>query len=305
MVIANPIYDTAFKGLIRDPDVAKTLIGTLLETEVLDVELGVTEYNKPLKTEDKLPCSSRLDYCATIMNNKGGKQKILIEIQKATGPEIILRFREYLAIAGYMPKPEEKGLLPIVTIYFLGFELKNIATPCLKVARQYVDMIENKVLEAKEKFVELLTHDSFIIQIPRIKTVEDPKTELEQILSIFEQKDFIDDKEITINYKYPVVDGNMKKMIDILHYIGTDPEERKKMDNEAYWRRYEEYGSGLILKLQDEIAEKDKSLAESAKSIAEKDKRFVEIAKSMKRDGASAEKISKLTGLTSGEIGLL
>jgi len=260
MIIANPIYDTAFKELIKDPDVAKAIIGTLLETEVLDVKLIITERNKPMAPDDKFPRTLRLDYCAVIRNDKGEEQQILIEIQKATGAENILRFREYLAVAGYMPKKEEANPLPIVTVYFLGFELKNVPTPCLKVARQYVDMLENKVLETKEKFVELLTHDSFIIQTPRIKTTENPKTKLERILSVFEQKDFADDKETTINYNYPVDGVYHKKMVDILHYIGTDPEERKKMDNEAYWNRYEECGSGLIVKLQDQLEEKDREI---------------------------------------------
>jgi len=311
MIIANPLYDTAFKELIKDPNVAKKLIGTLLETKVFDVELVITEYNKPLEDDDKFPRYFRLDYCATIINQKGEKQKVLIEIQKATGPENILRFREYIAIAGYMPKKEEKSALPIVTIYFLGFKLENVATPCLKVARQYVDMIENKVLQTKEKFVELLTHDSIIIQTPRISTEENPKTELEKILSVFEQKNFADDKETTINYKYPVEDDYLKNMLNILHYIGTDPEERKKMDNEAYWRRYEECGSGLILKLQDDIVEQgkkienltqeNKEIAEKSEAKGEKQKAF-EIARELKLDGMPTEKIAKLTGLTAAEI---
>jgi hypothetical protein len=263
MLIANPLYDTAFKELVRDPDVAKAIIGTLLGTEVLEIDLNVTERNRPMAENDKFPRSIRLDYCATILNEAGEKQQILIEIQKTTGADNILRFREYLAVAGYMPKPEENHPLPIITIYFLGFKLENVPTPCLKVARQYVDMLENKVLETKERFIELLTHDSFIIQTPRIKTGENPKTKLEKILSVFEQKDFASDVNYsTINYKYPVDDDYLKKMVNILHYIGTDPGERKKLDNEAYWLRYEACNSGLVLELQDKLAEQTAAIAE-------------------------------------------
>jgi len=272
MIIANPIYDTAFKELIKDPDVAKAIIGTLLETEVLDVKLTVTERNRPMAPDDKFPRTLRLDYCAVIRNDKGEEQQILIEIQKATGAENILRFREYLAVAGYMPKKEEKTQLPIVTVYFLGFKLKNVPTPCLKVARQYVDMLENKVLHTKEKFVELLTHDSFVIQTPRINTNGNPKTVLERILSVFEQKDFFDDQKISIDYKYPVENGSLRAMIARLQYVYTDADARKKMDEEAYWNRYEECNSGSILKLLDKLEEKgmdpeeiDRRLKELAK----------------------------------------
>jgi hypothetical protein len=295
MIIANPLYDTAFKGLISDHEVAKVLIGTLLQTEVLKVEPMVTEHIKPMKDDDLRPKCLRLDYAALIKNEKGEEQKILIEVQKATGAENILRFREYLAVAGYMKKDEEESPLPIVTIYFLGFKLENVPTPCLKVARQYVDMLENKVLQTKEKFVELLTHDSFVIQTPRINTIENPKTELEKILSVFEQRNFVDGKETAINYTHPVEDGSLKKMINILQYIYTDPEERKKMDEEAYWNTHDENTTGVLWKAQEEL----KRAREDLEEAQQKNKN---IAKELKLDGMPVEKISKLTGLTIEEI---
>ena len=308
MIIANPLYDTAFKGLISDREVAKTLIGTLLQTEVLKVEPRVTEHIKQMKDDDLRPKCLRLDYAALIKNEKGEEQKILIEVQKTTGAENILRFREYLAVAGYMKKDEEESALAIVTIYFLGFKLENVPTPCLKVARQYVDMLENKVLKTKEKFVELLTHDSFVIQTPRINTIENPKTELEKILSVFEQRNFVDGKETAINYKYPVENSSVKKMIKILQYIYTDPEERKKMDEEAYWNTYEENTTGVLLKAQEEL----KKARQENKEIALKSKiegkaeglleGKAEIAKKMKQRGMSAEEISQITGLQTNEI---
>jgi len=300
MIIANPLYDTAFKGLISDPESAKTLIGTLLETEVLEVGPRITEHLKPMGEDDKRPKCLRLDYAATIRNEKGEEQKILIEVQKATGAENILRFRQYLAVAGYMKKTPEETPLPIVTIYFLGFKLENVVTPCLKVARQYVDMLKKEVLETKEKFVELLTHDSIIIQTPRISTGESPKTELERILSVFEQKNFVDVNEATINYKYSVEDSHLKKMLDILHYIGTDPEERKKLDEEAYWNQHDEYTVGALLKAQDELKEVRRENKEIA--IKSKTEKAVEIAQKMKQRGTSAEEIAELTELTIEEI---
>ena len=129
MIIANPLYNTAFKGLATDLDVAKAIIETLLETEVLDVQLGPTEYNRDMKPTDKLPRAHRMDYLATVRTADGGSRKILVEMQKAYGSEALYRFREYMAKAGYTPASEDEELLPIVTIYFLGFKLKNVATP--------------------------------------------------------------------------------------------------------------------------------------------------------------------------------
>jgi len=292
MIIANPLYDTAFKRLISDLDVARSLLSVLLQKEVLMVDPRVTEHLKPMTADDPRPRCLRVDYVATIRDEKGGEQKTLIEVQKATGAEDTLRFREYLAVAGYMPKDKEEAPIPIVTIYFLGFTLKNITTPCLKVERQYVDMLEDKVLEAKEKFVELLTHDSIIIQTPRINTGEGPKTELEKLLSIFEQKNFVDLLgESTINYKYPIDDDYIKKMVDILHYIGTDPEERAKLDNEAYWNRHEENTTGRLLKMEEE----NTALRQ----------RNTDTVKNLKRLGIPTAQIAEATGMAADEIDAL
>jgi hypothetical protein len=271
MIIANPLYDTAFKGLAQDPEVAKAIIETLLETEVLDVQLGATEYNKRMQDDDRRPKCFRVDYLAVVKTKGGETQKILIEVQKASGSEDILRFREYVATAGYMPKSKDETPFPIVTIYFLGFKLRNVEAPCLKVSRQYIDMLKNEVLETKEKFVELLTHDSYVIQAPRIKTVADPQTELERILSVFEQSNFADSKEETINYKYPIEGAYHKKMIDILHYIGTDPDERRQLDMEAYWERYDYHHSGKLAEAMEDLAEAEEMLVKKNEVIAEKD----------------------------------
>ncbi|MDR2578301.1 MAG: Rpn family recombination-promoting nuclease/putative transposase [Chitinispirillales bacterium] len=298
MLIANPLYDTAFKGLAQDLEVAKAIIEALLETEVLDIELGATEFVKPVEDDDKRPKFFRMDYSAVIKTEDGSRQRILIEMQKANGGDALARFREYVAQAGYRAKSDMKGPLPFVTIYFLGFKLKNVATPCLKVSRQYVDMLSNEVLDTKEKFVELLTHDSFIIQAPRIKTSANPQTRLEKILSVFEQDGFTDSSEETIYYTRPVEDPYHKKMLDILHYIGTNPEERKKMDNEAYWLRYEDMWYGEMARMQDRVEEAEemaekrvaKATAEAKAKAKAEAKAEVEAAKAEAKAEAEAAK---------------
>jgi len=306
MIIANPLFDTVFKQIVRDTEIAKAVIGTLLETEVVDVFLTESELNKPMTADDKRPKFMRVDYCAVIRNKNGTTQKILIEMQKATGAENILRFREYLANAGYMPKTDEVAPIPVVTVYFLGFTLNQVETPCLKVARQYIDMLNNTVLETKEKFVELLTHDSYIIQAPRININNKPNTRLEEILSLFELKNFADDKKTTKNYKYPVTDNAVQKMIDKLHYIGTDPDERKKLDEEAYWNRYEYHTAGALLRKDEELAEKDRELAEAKQKAAEAEQKAAEAQKkivlNMQKKGFSNAAIADATELSENDV---
>ncbi|MDR2693232.1 MAG: hypothetical protein LBB74_03345 [Chitinispirillales bacterium] len=281
MIIANPLFDTAFKQLARDPEIAKAMIGTLLETEVVEIQLSESEHNKPMgDSADLRPKFLRVDYRAVVKDRAGATQKILIEMQKGSGAENIMRFREYLAIAGYLPKADEKSPIPIVTVYFLGFKLKYVDTPCLKVARQYVDMLNNRVLDTKERFVELLTHDSFIIQAPRININGEPRTRLEKILSVFEQKNFADYREDTIDYRYPLDDSAVKRMADVLHYIGTDPRERKLLDEEAYWERHDDLTTGELIRAQDALAEKERELAVAKRRENELKRKFAAELKS-------------------------
>jgi len=308
MIIANPLYDTAFKGLIQDPEVAKAIIGTLLETEVLDIHLEPTEHISPQRMEANIPKSIRLDYCATILNKNGEKQKILIEMQKTSGYRDIQRFRDYLALAGYGNKATQDNPLPIVTIYFLGFILDHVETPCLKVGHQYLCMLENKVLDTKERFVELLTHDSYVIQVPRIKVSEPLQTKLETILSVFEQKEIVQVEGVpALAYHHPINESYHKRMIDILSFITSDPKERAEMQNEEYWEDYEYHRSGKITRMEKEIAEQKNQLTEQKNELSkqktqltEHNKKLIETAKKLKSMGMSAEEIAEMTGV--GEL---
>ena len=282
MNYANPIYDTAFKGLIQDKEIAKEIIGALLQTEVIDVELNINKWIKPKKEGEIFPRSVELDYCATILDEKGEHKRILIEIQKTSSPDDIFRFRQYLAHAGYGDKYDDKKLnIPIITFYFLGFKLDNIHTPCLRVTRQYFDMIDEKVLDTKEKFVELLTHDSYIIQIPRIKNEEKPVSKLAKILSIFEQNIAERSDQLTLSYKFPIDDVLIKLLIDRLLYVYADPEAKKEMENEEYWRRKDEMTYGKIVEME---------------------KKLIEYAIELKSQGTMSDVISRKTGLSVEEI---
>jgi len=296
MNYANPIYDTAFKGLIRDKEIAKEIIGTILGTEIVDVELKITEWDRPMSESDNVPRSIRLDYCATIIDEHGEQKKILVEIQKTSKPQDVLRFRQYLAIAGYGDKTDTvKSIMPIVTFYFLGFELENIHTQCLKVGRQYFDMIQEKVLDTKEKFVELLTHDSYIIQIPRIKYKEKPDSKLGKILSIFEQNLVQSTDLTTLFYKFPVEDDYIRAMLGKLHYVIADPAEKKEMENEDYWLQDDDMKYGELMRAKQENVDLKKRNVDLKKKSAESAKEF----KSM---NVPFEKIAQLTGLTVEEI---
>ena len=281
MVIANPIYDVVFKKLMEDNRIAKFFIGTLLEQIIESVEVKPQEFTY----SDELAGLAvfRLDFLATVKTETGELKKILIEIQKAKNQIDLMRFRNYL---GEQYKKEdivndEKGIgrrtaLPITTIYILGFLLPEIKEACIKVERNYRDLISKKIIDTKSDFVEKLTHDSYIVQVGRITNRY--QTRLDKLLSVFEQTNFLDDTKITKEFKHDTDIEEVKIITDILHYSGTDPVEKKKLEIEQEaWRTvdamYEERAEKLIQELNDSkkaLTEKDLIIEELKRRLGEK-----------------------------------
>jgi hypothetical protein len=268
MIIANPIYDVVFKRLMENDKVAKFFISTLLEQTVETVEVKPQEFT--YTNELAGLAVFRLDFIATIKTDMGEYKKVLIEIQKAKNPIDLMRFRNYLA-EQYKKEDKidnENIILPITTIYILGFKLPEIETPCIKVERNYKDLINKTTLLKKSEFVEKLTHDSFVVQVERI--TDRYQTRLDKLLSVFEQRNFTDDKEITKDFAHEPDIDELKTMTDILHYVGTDPKERKQIEIEQEaWRTVNAMFEEKERKYQKELEEQRKALNEKDKLIEE------------------------------------
>ncbi len=308
MVIANPIYDVVFKRLMENERVAKFFIGTLLEENIEAIEIKPQEYTfddaidytdpqviRAIENQmvERLSIRIlRLDFIATIKTDSGELRKVLIEIQKANNPLDVMRFRNYLAEQYKKQDLVEtiKRILPITTIYILGFDLFGIETPCIKVERQYKDLINKKTLDVKSEFVEQLTHDSFVVQVDRITSRY--QTKLDKLLSVFEQNNFIDNGTIIKEFNHDTDLDDLKIMTDILHYSGTNPAEKKKLEIEQEaWRTIDALTGGLIEKERGyikELVKKDEVINEKNRELTEKDKAITE------KDALIAELLRKL-----------
>ncbi len=299
MIIANPIYDVVFKRLMENDKVVKFFIGTVLDEEIEAVELKPQEFtymqdidlDDPIivkyvkeRIQERLSINVfRLDFVATIRTKTGELKKILIEVQKAQHLIDIMRFRNYLA-EQYKRTDQvnnENKILPITTIYILGFTLPEIESPCIKVERNYKDLISKNTIEAKSDFIEKLTHDSFVVQVKRI--TDRYQTRLDKLLSVFAQQHFVDDKEIIKEFKHDSDLEEIRTMTDILHYVGTDPKEKKEIETEqeawrtinAFLKEQEDRAKEYLAQLEESqkaLEEKDKILEDNQKALEEKDK---------------------------------
>ncbi len=139
----------------------------------------------------------------------------------------------------------------------------------------------------KSEFIEKLTHDSFIVQVHRVTNRY--QTRLDKLLSVFEQTNFTDETKITKEFTHPSDSEEVKILTDILHYAGTDPAERKKIEIEQEaWRTmnaaFENEKKEFIKIIQEKdkvLEEKDKVLEEKDKVLEEKDKLIEELLKKL------------------------
>ena len=209
MRIANPMYDAVFKHLLEDRESSRLIVSTILGEEIDDIELAPQEgsVRVELPKEDAWPTDftvQRIDFAATVHTAGGERLRVMIEVQKSHYSEDVLRFRRYLGQhyasenSSYVTVSEDGGTrrhaLPLLTIYFLGRRLPQTEATVLKVARRYVDAVTGEELPLREDFVEALTHDCYVVQVPRLS--DERRNDLERLLSIFDQRLRTDNQHI-------------------------------------------------------------------------------------------------------------
>ena len=283
LTIANPIYDTIFKYLMEDLDIAKGLISTIINREIVEIAVQPQETTMEMDNSLEKPLRVyRIDFAAIIKQADGTTQKVLIELQKTKKTTNILRFRRYLA-EGYQKEDtiiengeEVKKSLEIITIYFLGFKLDDVKTSVMHVKNTFIDVTTGQEMlsASKSDFVRLLNHESYTIQIPRL--APSVSSNLEAVLSIFNQKYKTEDDHVLLVPEAVANNPLYQKMGQRLLRAIASEEMRRKMDLEDDIERDYQDITTKFSKAQKELAEKDEKLAEKDEKLAEKDEKLAE-----------------------------
>ena len=274
MIIANPIYDVVFKYLLEDADIARDLLSTILGEELVHLEFKPQETSTESSEGIKI---LRLDFKAIIKKKDGTLFKVLIELQKSKQVFDVMRFRRYLG-DNYRKEDqmiEKDGLavfrpLPIITIYFLGFLLNNVPSGVIKVKRDYVDVVTEEILGVKDDFVELLTHDSYMIQVGRLP--KESRGKLDRVMQIFSPMYQNKADKHLIDFQGDIYDPLVLRMVERLSRAIAGDEYRDKMDVEDEVDRIFERELG---KKDIVIAQKDKLIDETVKSYEKSKKEVV------------------------------
>ena len=218
---------------------------------------------------------------------------MLIEFQKAKFYTDIMRFRRYLGEQYANPSNVEfiednsgrkrKVAEPIFSIYFLGHKLTNTTAPVIRVKRSCADAVTGEVLDYRDEFIESLTHDSVVIQIPELR--ETRRNKLESILSIFDQHLRASNDGHIID-----VDGYPEEFSFIIRRLlkaNSEPELRKKMTIEdeiiSELEERERYIAELGEKAEKALIAKTKAEAEKKQAEAENIQLKIEKTQALER----------------------
>ena len=221
---------------------------------------------------------------------------VLIELQKTWLNTETLRFRQYLG-AQYSNKnnireEDEKGFAyPMVAVYLLGHRVGNINEPIVYVNHDVFDYNGNIVKEGSEEpFVESLTHNSIIVQIPLLHG--NVNNRLEKVLSVFDQTQVEGNTQqvLKIDEDKYADDNDMLYVLHKLTAAAANSEMRQDMNVEdEYYKAIEDRDTAIM--------QRDKILKEQEEQLSQQSEQLRNMAKALFASGMTEEQISEMTGI--------
>lgn len=298
MIIANPIYDSVFRVLMADLEIAKGVLSALISARVVELQMSQQEYVHRHPESGAL-AGIRLDFHAVIETEGGRRFSVIIELQKANLDSSALRFRRYLA-SQYQSRcdtgvaSDSPACLPIISIYLLGYELDAELPMVTHVAREYKNAVTEDVLSSEiqraEKFIELLTHDAYFVQIPKIKGRQG--TELERVLSVFDQQRKLTDDDHRLEIDSDSGDDPLiTKMYRCLNEAQEDPDIEAAMKLEDQFLEEQQVA---IAEISAKLEEETRKRQEETRKRQGETRKLEEETRKRQEAEAEIERLKKL-----------
>ena len=297
--VANPIYDSVFKYLMEDERIAKTILSALLKKEVVDVKVRRHEYTNGVR--DNLSMF-RIDFGAQVKDDDGCIKLVLIELQKTWLETETLRFRQYLGMQYANPENilkdnNPKGYaIPTIAVYLLGHRVGDIQEPILYVNHKSFDYDGNEIHQGlPNPFIDSLTHDSIIVQIPLLHGQVNNR--LETVLSVFDQtqKDKHNRQVLTLNEDKYEGDEDMLYILRRLLSAASDSKLRQDMNVEdEYFLAIENRDTAIMMR--------EKKIKEQGAQIAEQGAQLKTTIQLLRNNGMSLAAIASATNMTEEAI---
>ena len=311
MKIANPLYDHAFKYLMANDRLAKKVLSVILDKEVLELEL--TQQEMVIEDQERRFTLYRLDFKAVIRDEDGRRQTVLIELQKSKLPTNILRFRSYLGLSyakrtAETPPVAEQGPLPIISIYILGYSVEDIPVMAARVNRRVMDLSRGVELNIRSDFIDLLTHECYILQVRRLPEVR--RSRIERFMTLFNQAWVAEDHFILDLAEVP------EEFRDIAEYLQRPLQEeeilsrlRAEEELDILFAQQEAEKEQLLSQLEEARVREEEARIREEEERRQKEEALqkarettLKMARLLLQSGMSPEEASRETGLSMEEL---
>ncbi|NJL74794.1 MAG: hypothetical protein HC892_06910 [Saprospiraceae bacterium] len=336
IIIPNPIYDVVFRYLMEDIDSAIIVISTLLNVKIKRLHLEPLTHAekkpKPIVSSIKEPNTKddiqlfHLDFTAVIELPDGSDELIMIEVQKASEPEDIFRFKRYIS-KNFQKKQSREIINPntqaietidmplrLVPIFILNFRIENeIDDLLIKTNHFKQGVFRNRNLEKHNEFIDNLTYDILVVQLPNLHKIspseyegDEYKTKLYALLKLFDQKSTVNNNnEHRLKVMRRLLPGFLERVVLRLQAADSnypDLEEQMFIEDEYLKALIDRDNkiSYLGAKLEEKdkaLVEKDKALEEASKMIANQQQIILNYARQLKAEGKNNIEIQANTGL--------
>ncbi len=305
IIIPNPIYDVVFKYLMEDTESAIIVLSTLINQKIKNLRLEpITHAEKKNNTQNieiKDPQTKEdirlfhLDFTATVELPDGTEEIIMIELQKASLPDDIMRFKRYIS-KNFQRKLEVEiinptsGVLEIVEkpiqlipIFLLNFRIENeINDLLIQTSRLINGVFKNKTI-ADNFFIDHLTFNVIIVQLPNLRNIREEdyaedeyKQKLYSLLKLFDQKSKVSGNEHRLRLIRRFFPGFLDRIIKRLQAasINNQELEEQMLVEDEYLKiliKRDNTISALEIKLGQVISEKEQVISEKEQVISEKE----------------------------------
>ncbi len=301
IIIPNPIYDVVFKYLMEDTESATIVISTLINQKIKNLKLEpITHAEKKSKTEiseiqdPKTKEDIRLfhlDFTATVELPNGDEEIIMIELQKASLPDDIMRFKRYIS-KNFQRKIEVERANPtsgelervekpvkLIPIFILNFRIeKEVNDLLIQTSKTINGVFKNKSINGNY-FIEHLTYDVWIVQLPNIQFIKEEdyagdeyKEKLFSLLKLFDQKSKVKGNEHRLRLIRRFFPGFLDRVIKRLQAASINNQElEEQMQVEDDYLKILIKRDNTISFLEMKLEQKEKEVIESKQVISEKE----------------------------------
>jgi len=303
LIIPNPIYDVVFRYLMEDTDSAMIVLSTLINERIKKLYLEPLTHSekKEIQTEIEIQDPKtkddiklfHLDFTALIELPDGSEELIMIELQKASEPDDIFRFKRY--ISKNFQKKQKKEItdpktqaietinkpIRLIPIFILNFRIENeINDLLIKTNRIKTGIFKNKNLQKHNEFIDNLSYDIWIVQLPNLHNVfeedyknDEYKQKLYTLLKLFDQKSKVKDNEHRLRIIRKIFPGFLDRVIKRIQAASiNNPDLEDQMFAEDEYLKTLIKRDNKITFLEELLDKKDKALEDKDKALEDKDR---------------------------------